>query len=311
MNSTTRQLVRSVLPGFAAIVFWSMGGYLILLMKGIPPLQIVTFTQLFGGSICMQFEGSRFSFTQLKNRFLKGWPFLSFFLANQICYTYAFQNAPAAHVELLYYTWPVILILMRALLLSRKLRLRDIIGMTLGMSGLFVLVSPDLNDSIWNTEFYMGYLAALTASFGWVGYTLVNQFYSPVKTGFSSIGEDIIILGMVNALLLSFFDSAVLPTPREATILLTYALGLYGLAYPLWRIGLRNHYNLTSSMAHAIPVISVAWLFIGGVAEMTPEVMIATLLVTSSCFYIGKEESSTDQLNCSSSVEPERAVVDD
>lgn len=311
MNNNSRQLVRTILPGFLAIFFWSMGGYLIFLIKNVPALQVVTFTQLIGGFICMRFEGSYFSLTRLKTRIIKGWPFLGFFLINQICYTYAFQNAPPAHVELLYYTWPVILVVMRSLLLSKQLKTREIIGQVIGFAGLVILVSPDLNHTIWNSDFCLGYLAALMASLGWVGYTLVNQFYDPLKTGFSSIGEDVLIIGTINALLLLISGNLRFLSTTETCVIFIYAIGLYGLAYPLWRIGLKNAYNLTSTMANAIPIISVGWLFIGGVAEMTPEVVTATLLVTASCFLIGKEHPSTNQPNCSSSVEPVRAVVDD
>lgn len=284
------------LPGLIAILLWSTAPYLIYQMKHIHACQILVVGQLAGGLISISLEKGEISPSRLSNRLKKGWFSLLLFWASQAGYVFAFQNAPPAQVDLIFYTWPAILIIIKSWQISRGMNIWDIAGILLGFMGLFVLMYPDLKQETLSVQYILGYLAGTLGALGWVGYLLSSETKDADKTGFSSIGEDVLILGVINFTLIIGTNQWVNPNEKEWMMLIIYAVGMFGIPYFLWRKTLEKAPKMASAFSNATPVLSIIWLILAGITAFTVELIAALTMVNAGIYCIDKSQSPKTML---------------
>lgn len=293
-ESTNQELNRSsrdvYLPGLIAILLWSAAPYLIYQMKHIHACQILVVGQFAGGLISVSLEKGGFSFSRLLNRIKRGWPYLFSFWISQLGYVFAFQNAPPAQVDLIFYTWPAILIIIKSWQISRGMNIWDIAGISIGFMGVFVLLYPDLTQEILSTQYILGYIGGIIGAIGWVGYLLNSELKDAKKTGFSSIGEDVLILGMINFCLIMGTNQWVNPNEREWMMLTLYAVGMFGMPYYLWSKTLEKAPKMASAFSNATPVLSIIWLILAGITAFTVELIAALIMVNAGIYCIDRSQ---------------------
>lgn len=282
---------QSYLPGIIAILLWSTGAYFIYQMKHIPTCQILVVGQLAGGLISISLEKGKLSWSSLSRRLLKGWPALLLFWISQYGYVYAFQNAPPAQIDLIFYTWPAILIIVKSLQVAERLNGWDWAGIFLGFTGIFVLLYPDLRHETLSTQYILGYFGGVLGALGWVCYLLSTEPNIAERTGFSTIGEDIFILGVFNFFVISCSKQWVEPNEREWMMLAIYAVGMFGIPYHLWRITLGKAPKMASALSNATPILSIMWLVMAGITAFTFELVASLTMVKAGIYCIDRSQN--------------------
>ncbi|MFQ5730020.1 MAG: DMT family transporter [Waddliaceae bacterium] len=283
--------VKATCSGAAAIGFWAMGAVLFCQLKRIPPFQLLALLQVAGGLIGILLGillGRRQRpWRRLVKRFMCGWPYLLLLMANQIGYTLAFRLAPAAQVDLIYYTWPIMMVLAKASCQSQSLSKNQYFGLFLGFVSLIILVNPEIRQEGIQSDYFIGYITALLAGGGWVAYTLLNDNYTTQEQKETSLVEDIFLVGLMSCFIQSLNGGWIYLDTREVVILSVLSASVYGIAYPLWAYGVTHgKYTVMGGMANATPVLSVLCLVGGGMAELTTEILVSGVLVTAGCCFL-------------------------
>lgn len=276
------------LPGVIAILLWSTGAYFIYQMKHIPAREILVIGQLFGGLICLYLEGGQLSIRSISRRIKRGWGALAVFWLSQFGYVYAFQNAPPAQIDLIFYTWPAILIIVRSWDITQGLNRWDIAGIILGFLGIVILLSPELKQETISFDYLSGYIGGAVGAVGWVLYLLSIDPMRKDNKEFKCIGEDIFILGILNFSLLLLTNSWVKPVGTDWYLLAYYAISMFGVPYFLWRITLHKDPKMAGALSNATPILSIIWLIIAGITSLTVELLAAIVFVKSGIYCIDR-----------------------
>lgn len=191
-------------------------------------------------------------------------------------YFIAQQNAPAASAGLISYLWPLLIVIMAGLLPGERLRPVHLLGGGCGFLATVLLVGPDGLD--WDGGYAFGYLAALVASLIWSSYSVLSRLLARIPTAavtWNCLGAA--LLALVCHLLWE-------PSgwPEEANIWAVVALGLgpVGSAFFTWDLGMkRGHVRMLGLLAYATPLLSTVILVLAGLAEPSPQLAVAAILI--------------------------------
>ncbi|SCA63135.1 hypothetical protein SCG7086_AJ_00250 [Chlamydiales bacterium SCGC AG-110-P3] len=272
--------------GAAAVLFWSSGALLFCQLTAIPLLQYIAISQIVGGFTCILLTGGSLGPVALCRRLTSNW--ISVFLigTNQLAFATAMRTAPPIHADLIIYLWPAMLVIGSARRLNHAILPQHILGMGLGFLGIFVFLAPEIFNHKIHSAYFSGYLCAFIAALSWTTYSLRGT--SATSEGkHAYIGKDVLIIGIVCAALHTIQGEWVALTLYEWIIITTLGIVVYGLAVPCWQKGLQlGRYTTVASLANVIPVLSVTWLIVGGVAPMTMTVAVAGLLISMSCWIL-------------------------
>jgi len=280
-----------------AVLFWSIVAYLFCFLKALPPFQLLSLMQISGGLVGLLFERKMLTVRTVSQRVVYGWPILLFLFLTPATYMTSIRMAPIVQVDLIFYSWPILLVLLGSQWLNKPLYLPHYIGMVIGLFGLVVLVWADLSLEGVQWEFLFGYLIALLSGLSWVFYSFLNQDPDKKKRKYSSHGEDLLLIGGLS-LIVSYATEewAAMEWSETGIVLLSGAL-IYGVSYPLWGVGIKHsRFTVIGAMANAIPILSIAWLIVGGFAEFSLTVCLATLLVTIGGVLLSRNAPSSQKV---------------
>ncbi|WP_432696438.1 aromatic amino acid exporter YddG [Marinobacterium sp. YM272] len=200
-------------------------------------------------------------------------------------YFIALANAPAAEAGLIAYLWPLLIVLLSALLPGEQLRLAHIVGALLAAGGSAMLLLK--GESGFSSEYSAGYLAAGACSLIWSSYSVLSRRHAHVPTdtvGWFCAGTA--LLGLVCHLL---FEQTVWPERALQWIgIVGLGLGPVGIAFLTWDIGVKKgNIQLLGTLAYAAPLISTLLLIAAGEAQATPRLLIACLLIVAGSAIAG------------------------
>jgi len=129
MDSHTREL-KGTLIGLTAILMWSTLATLTSYCKEVPPFQLIAmaFTIATGlGLVWMRCQGYRIS--NLVRLPLNAWLLgVSGLFGFHFFYFMALKHAPIVHASLISYLWPLLIVLMSALLPGERLRWYNLVA---------------------------------------------------------------------------------------------------------------------------------------------------------------------------------------
>lgn len=272
--------------GAGAVLFWSLGALLFCHLIAIPLFQYIAISQLVGGSLCTLLSGGSLHPASLYRRLTEGWVLVLLLATNMLAYAIAFRIAPPVHADLINYLWPAMLVIGSAHRHNHTLLPKHVLGMGLGFLGIFILLLPDIIHQNIHLTYALGYISAFIAALAWTIYSIMGGDRAS-KGGSVHMGEDIVLVGLFCAGIQAAQGDWVTLTAHQWIVICTLGVLVYGLAFPFWKKGLElGDYAPMAAMANAIPVLSVLWLILGGVAEMTLEVAIASGLITASCWVL-------------------------
>src|SRR5215207_8619579 len=134
----TRQ--RATLVGFCAILMWSFLAVFTFASGRMPRFQLAAITFSMGGGIGMaSFLARPAAITTLRQP-PEVWALgVAGLFGYHALYFFALRLAPPAEAGLINYLWPLLIVLLSALLPHERLRLHHVAGTLLGLAGTFVL----------------------------------------------------------------------------------------------------------------------------------------------------------------------------
>lgn len=214
-------------------------------------------------------------------------------------YFFALQNAPAAEANLINYLWPLLIVVLSALLPisagGRPLRWWHVTGAALGFAGCVALLLGKATLPSASGSHAAGYFAALAAALIWASYSVASRLYADVPS-LAVMGTSAVTAALALAVG-SITETWVWPssTPQWLAILFQ-GLGPVGLAFYLWdRAMKRGHLRFVGIASYATPLLSTVMLVAAGIAEASPSMWIAAILVTAGAALCGGDVIGPDE----------------
>lgn len=265
---------RANLIGCLSILIAALTPTFTLGLKRIPPCQsaffIFSFSSLFH-LLCYKFEKSRFKMHGSKEG-------LSFYLllvgflgvsGSHFCYIYAFQYIPAEEVEIIYYFWPLIALIIAPLIMHEPLLLGKLLA---ALTALIALAFGKGYDGFLGYLLSEGSLLAFLAAFFWALYALKTRHIN-----FKHHFHHLFFLGAISAFFAhSFCESTVTPTLFEFSLLFLIGFLSNGINHLFWAHGMKKgNFHLLALLVYLTPLLSLIPLFILGLATITFELCLA------------------------------------
>lgn len=257
---------RATLSGLFAILLWSLLALMTAASGTLPPFQLLALT--FG-------VAGLFGLLLLKHRGVLRTglrqPSAAFALATTALFGYhalyfiALKHAPPVEANLVNYLWPLLIVLLAALIAGERVRGRQILGTVLGLCGAVLIVTRGQRVALDPADL-PGYLAALGAALTWATYSVVNRRHAAVPS--SSIVGPCLATAALGAIAHLALEQWVAPNALQWSVVLAMGLGPVGAAFWLWDTGTkRGDLVLLGTLSYAAPLLSTAWLLLAGYAE--------------------------------------------
>ncbi|MEM1375078.1 MAG: EamA family transporter [Pseudomonadota bacterium] len=285
-------MIRATALGGVAVLLWSLLAVLTVGAAPIPPLQLNAMCFTIGGmvgALWLTFTGTWHQ--------LRGVPLAAYALGigglagYHLLYFSALRAAPPAEAGLIAYLWPLLIVLLSGLLPGERLRPGHLAGALMGFAGAAVLIGARLSGG---ADALPGYLLALACALTWSGYSVLSRRFKDVPTA----AVTVFCLASAGISLCAHIlsETTVLP-PDALTWAAVFALGLgpVGLAFFVWDVGVkRGNIQLLGVLSYAAPLLSTAILVLAGLAEPTPALLIAALLIAGGALVAARVSAAAD-----------------
>lgn len=257
------------LAGIAAIALWSLLAVLTTWTGSIPPLQLLAGCFLVAGltGLLLPLRTTRDG---------KGYidalrqPWSAFAIATIALFGYhalyflALKTSPPVEASLINYLWPVLIVLLSALLPGARTSPRVYAAAALALLGAVAVVTRFEGLAL-DRAHVPGYLAALAAAVIWAAYSVLNRRYPQVPS--TAMVLPCLAVAALAALAHRLFETTIAPTPGEWLAMVVLGLGPAGGAFWLWDHGTKHgQLAVLGTLAYAAPVLSTLWLLLAGKA---------------------------------------------
>lgn len=275
--------------GFTAIFLWSTLALLTAASGMIPPFQLaaLTFTlaTLVGFILCMVKGTPVSAFKQPLPVWVVG---VGGLFGYHFFYFTALKNAPPVEASLIAYLWPLLIVLMSAILPGERLRWFHVIGALMGLSGTALLVTRGIGITF-DTHYIIGYGAALFSALTWALYSILSRQFA--KTPSDIVTAFCAATALLSVLCHLAFETTQWPDTITQWLALTgLGLGPVGLAFYTWDMGMkRGNIQLLGVGSYAAPLLSTLLLIAFGYGSFTWQVTLACLLITCGALLAAKE----------------------
>jgi drug/metabolite transporter (DMT)-like permease len=270
----------ATLIGLGAILLWSALALMTAASGQIPPFELAALTFLIGGFIGLAFAAARGRLGAL----IQPWPVwlvgVGGLFGYHALYFAALRLAPPAEASLIAYLWPLLIVLMSALLPGERLSARHIVGALLGLGGAAVLFWGKIAGAANLTRAVaLGYLLALGCAFVWSSYSVLSRFLRQAPT--EAVAGFCLVTSALAAICHFAFETTALPENfGQTAAIVGLGLGPVGLAFYVWDYGVKHgDIRLLGVAAYAAPVLSTLILVVAGFAPATPSLGIACGLI--------------------------------
>jgi drug/metabolite transporter (DMT)-like permease len=271
---------RATLIGFAAVILWSMLAVLTVGTAPVPPLLLNAICFGIGGAVgivWLMLSGEIGSLRQVPLKvYVIGTAGL---FGYHFFYFSALRMAPAAEAGLIAYLWPLLIVLMSALLPGERLKRGHILGGVLGFAGAATILLGGREGSVDGAM--AGYALALVCAFTWSGYSIISRSSGAVPTG--SVAVFCLATAVLSAVAHLQFETALWPAGALGWLsVIGLGLGPVGLAFYVWDIGVKKgDIQLLGVASYAAPVLSTLILVLAGVAAPSWSLLAAAILITA------------------------------
>ncbi len=267
----------ATLAGGGAIVLWAFLGLLSRAAAAIPPLQLTAMSFAVAAVLGVAVLVARGRLADLRQRPLAWLHGVGGLFGFHALYFTALAWAPAAQANLINYSWPLLIVLLSALLLGMRLTARHMAGTVLGAAGCVLLLSGGAHVS---GTALPGYLAAACSAIVWATYSVLSRKFADVPTG--AVAGFCAASAVLAAASHFAVERTVAPDATGWLAVLTLGAGPVGGAFFLWDIGMkRGDPRLLGTLAYATPVASTLLLCAGGFAPFSGTLLASAVLVAA------------------------------
>jgi drug/metabolite transporter (DMT)-like permease len=268
-------------------LLWSSLALLTTAVPGVPPFELLalSFAVAFAASLALlAARGGRAALARLRQP-LAPWllAFAGLFFYHAL-YFVALKTAPPAEASLVCYLWPMLIVLLSALLPrggggengGGRLRARHVAGAALGFAGTaLVLRRGGGGPENWPA---LGFAAALGAAFSWAGYSVLNRRFAGVPS--EMIGGVCGVVALAGLACHLALEQGVLPSAAGWAAIVLLGLGPVGLAFFAWDFATKHgNLPLLGALSYLAPLLSTALLVAAGQAAMSAGLVAAAALV--------------------------------
>lgn len=274
--------------GLAAISLWSLLAVLTAASGAVPPFQLAAIA--FGLASLVGIFGmwrKGVSLTVFRQP-LSVWALGLFGLFGyHFFYFTALRNAPPVEAGLIAYLWPLLIVLMSALLPGERLRWFHLVGALMGLSGTALLIAKEGAVSF-DSRYTTGYGAAVVCAFTWSGYSVLSRKFAAVPTDI--VTGFCIVAALLSTLCHGWLEVTKWPgSATEWLAVLGLGLGPVGLAFYAWDIGVkRGNIQLLGVASYGAPLLSTLLLIAFGYGQFTWKTAAACLLIALGALLAAK-----------------------
>lgn len=272
------------LVGAAAIPLWATWPLLAVLSSGAMPLfQFLTIIFAVGAVVLVILRAAAAAVTPASAqrgtslyRWLPAVMVAVGLLVSDILFIEAIRLIPAAQANLILYLWPVMMVLLAALLGLLALRARHLASVAIGLGGAALVIGPGMLGMSW-----VGVGLAAAGGLAWAVYCVFRLWQGPDAP--DALAGGFTLSAAVSLLLHLGIETTVVPPLSallSAALVGAVPLALGNLA---WDYGIRRGDRvLLAVLAYATPLVGALILVATGFAEATIGLLLGGLLIVAS-----------------------------
>jgi drug/metabolite transporter (DMT)-like permease len=279
----------ATLIGFAAVLMWSFLAVLTVASGRVPPFQLAAMTFAIGGSIGVASwllrPGAIASLKQPPEVWALG---VGGLFGYHALYFFSLRLAPPAEAGLVNYLWPLLIVLLSALLPNERLRIHHLAGAILGLIGTVVLFSGQGQLAL-AAEHVPGYAAAFVAAFVWATYSVLSRRFAAVPS--DAVAGFCLATAALAAICHLAFETTVWPaSPGQWLAVIGLGLAPVGAAFYAWDFGVkRGDIRVLGAASYAAPILSTLLLVLTGYTTARWSLALAALLIAGGGLLAAKD----------------------
>ncbi len=282
------------LSGFAAIGLWSVLALFTAGAGPIPPFQLAAVTFAIASVVGLAFMLARGTSLAVLLQPPKAWALgLYGLFCYHALYFAALKLAPPAEAGLVAYLWPLLIVLMTALLPGESLSKRHVAAAGLGFLGVIVLgmgrgaVSGE--GLAFDPAHWRGYAAALGCAVIWSSYSVLSRTQRDVPT--EAVTGFCLATAALSTVCHLLFETPVWGQSLPQWLCIaSLGLGPVGAAFFLWDRGVKQgDIRLLGTASYAAPVVSTILLVIFGFAAAHWTLGLACLLIVGGALLASRQ----------------------
>lgn len=260
--------------GIAGLILWSFAAFFNSQLFAVPVFEILTIALgigCVGGSLRIVFTRSWHKLKQPLTLYCLGFAGV---YGNEVLYVSAFKYAPASHIVLINYLWPILVVLLSFFVPKEKFSARYLFAACIGFASVAIVILQ--NNMIVEADYFIGYIMVFLGACMWSLYVLVYRTSTTMSSEMLTVycGVGCVISLCLHLRLETFY----IPTVAESGSLVW--LGLIGMcvAFNFWDFGVKQgNVKLLSVLSYNNIILSSGILIIFGEAHFNPALIFSTL----------------------------------
>ncbi len=279
---------RATRIGLVAIALWSTLALSTAATGAVPPFLLTALTFAIGGLVgliaALRGPGLRV-LRQRPAAWLHG---VGGLFGYHFMYFSALKLAPPAEAGLIAYLWPLLIVLLAAMLPGAGLKRTHVLGALLGLAGTIVLLAGKGGfsgfEARFEARFLPGYLAALACAFIWAIYSVTATRFADVPT--QAVSGFCLATAVLAGLCHLAWEETVWPAGAiQWLAVIALGIGPVGIAFYAWDIGMkRGDVGFLGVASYAAPVLSTLLLVATGFATARWPLALACLLIVGGAW---------------------------
>jgi drug/metabolite transporter (DMT)-like permease len=281
--------LKATLIGFSAILMWSFLAVLTVASGRVPPFQLAALTFAIGGAVGAASWLVRRGAAKALRQPAEVWGLgVGGLFGYHALYFSAMRLAPPAEAGLLNYFWPLLIVLLSALLPHELLRLHHVAGAVLGLIGTVVLFAGQDQLTL-AAEYVPGYSAAVVAAFVWATYSVLSRRFATVPSD-AVAGFCLITAALAAVCHLAFETTAWPSNASQWLAVVALGVGPVGAAFYAWDFGVKHgDIRVLGAVSYAAPILSTLFLVLAGYAVASVPLAVAAALITGGGLLAAKD----------------------
>ncbi|USS41325.1 DMT family transporter [Thermococcus aggregans] len=197
----------------------------------------------------------------------------------------AYDRLPAQEAQALNYTWPLMLVILYAIVFKKKPKAKTIAGLSLGFLGVLVVVAKG-NPTELNFTNPFGIMLGLGSAVIWATYWILNlRDERPlVEKMFWNF-----FFGFIYVAIVAFVTGALIIPELKALMGAVY-IGLFemGITFLLWYQAVNDDVAFASNLAYVVPFLSLVFISVIVGETIAPSTVVGLIMIVCGII-IGRE----------------------
>ena len=280
---------RATAAGAVAVLLWASLALLTAASGRVPPFQLAAMSFAVGGAVGL---GAILAGRRGFGAWRQPWPVWALGVAGLFGYHFAYftalRNAPPVEAGLIAYLWPLLIVLLSALLPGERLGWHHVVGALAGFAGAALIVTGGDGVGL-RSEHGFGYAMALVCAFVWSGYSVLSRRFGSVPTDVVA-GYCLATAALALLAHLGLEETAWPATTGQWLAVAGLGLGPVGAAFYVWDHGIkRGDIQVLGALSYLAPLLSTLALVAAGLARADATVGIACALITAGAALAAKD----------------------